>query len=237
MAKDFVKQEDAEFSVQLKAFGDGVGSTSPPNGATVGLTPAEITEAQKDAAYVKYVLEELEKSKGFSQSFTKYKNDLRYSSVNPIIVPSYEVPATIPAVVPAGVEKRFRDKAAKVKISPNYTAGIGEAWRIVAPVETVVIEVPEFYIEFVAGRPVLNWKKKNSDGCEVWKDKGAGWYHAGNDTKSPYIDKDDLPAAGTSAVWKFKIIYLKNDEQIGGFSAVITITVSSDATGSRGIVN
>jgi hypothetical protein len=142
-------------------------------------------------------------------------------------------------LVTAGVEQRFRDKAAKVKISPNYTQGIGDAWRIVAPVTIEEIEVPEFYILFTAGHPVLKWKKKNAHAAQIWKDNGdgKGFYHAGDDIKSPWIDKDDLPAAGTSAVWKYKIIYLINDEVVGGFSAVITVTVSSDATGSRGVVN
>jgi hypothetical protein len=238
-SNDFVEREDAEFATQIKTFADGLDSTTAPNGATVGMTSGEITEAKNDAAYVKYVQEQQDKAKGFSQSYTKYKNDLRKGSDVAIVEPVFNVPGTVPTAVTAGVEDRFRAKVAKVKKSGSYTRGIGEAWHIEAPEVTVEIEVPEFSIEFVTGHPVIKWKKKNSDGIEIWKERGdgKGFVHVGNDTKSPWIDKDDLPPTGQSAVWSYKIVYLINDEQVGGFSAVVTVTVSSDVTGGRGVVN
>jgi hypothetical protein len=43
-----------------------------------------------------------------------------------------------------------------------------------------------------------------------------------------YIDKSNLPAAGITAVWKYKMIYLLKDEVIGNWSDVVTVTVHGE---------
>jgi hypothetical protein len=40
-----------------------------------------------------------------------------------------------------------------------------------------------------------------------------------------YLDTFALPAAGASAVWRYKAIYRLNDEQVGQWSDVATIGV------------
>ena len=40
-----------------------------------------------------------------------------------------------------------------------------------------------------------------------------------------YLDTAALPAAGTSAVWKYKAIYRLNDEQVGQWSDIASISV------------
>jgi hypothetical protein len=224
---DFVKSEDPKFSLQLNTFADGLGSATPPNGGTVGFTPGEISEAQKDADYVKYVIEQQDKAKAFSQSYTKYKNDLRMGSATPITEPVMDVPAVVPPAVAAGVEARFRQKAAKAKNSGNYTQAIGEAWDIVAPVSSGTLGVPTFEIHLAAGHPILDWIKDISDGVDIWKDDGSGtgFIYIGRDNKSPFPDKSDLPAAGQSKIWKYKLIYVVNDEPVGDYSAVLEVTV------------
>lgn len=42
-----------------------------------------------------------------------------------------------------------------------------------------------------------------------------------------YTDTAPLPANGQSAVWKYRCIYRNNDEQVGQWSDVASITVSS----------
>ncbi|MBI3853039.1 MAG: hypothetical protein HY298_22545 [Verrucomicrobia bacterium] len=45
------------------------------------------------------------------------------------------------------------------------------------------------------------------------------------DTVPDYLDTAALPAAGTSAVWKYKAIYRLNNEQVGQWSDVTSICV------------
>jgi hypothetical protein len=228
MPSDFVKQEDSTFAVQLKTFSDGVNSTSAPNGATVGLSPAQCLEAKNDAAYVLHVNQQQDKAKGFSQAFTKFKNDLRNGSATPIIEPVFDVPAAPPTAVLAGVEGRFRQKATSVKNSLNYTTAIGEAWGIVAPAGSSDLGLPGFTINFDAGHPIINWTKGRADSVDIYKDSGAGWVYMGRDLKSPWKDISPLPAAGSTAIWKYKIIFVKNDEQTGDFSEVREATVKGN---------
>lgn len=46
-----------------------------------------------------------------------------------------------------------------------------------------------------------------------------------SDTVSEYLSTAALPAAGASAVWKFKAICRFNDEQVGQWSDVASISV------------
>lgn len=236
-SNDFVKRENAEFSTQLTTFSDGVNSATAPNGATVGLTGGEIAEAKADAKYMAYVNQQQDKSQDFAQAYTKFRKDLRKGSDTPIIEPVFNVPATVPTAVLAGVEDRFRKKVAAVKAHANYTPAIGEAWGIVADEASADLGLPEFEIVFAGNHPVLRWKKKTADAIRIEKDKGQGWYHADNDIKSPWADKDDLPPAGQSAVWKYRIIYLINDEQVGAFSAPQIVTVGTDVSSGQALAN
>jgi hypothetical protein len=38
----------------------------------------------------------------------------------------------------------------------------------------------------------------------------------------------NLPPQGTSATWKYKMIYLINDEPVGNWSDVVSVTVSGE---------
>ena len=41
-----------------------------------------------------------------------------------------------------------------------------------------------------------------------------------------YIDKSDLPAMGVALVWKYKMIYIKDEEVIGNWSDVVMVMVT-----------
>jgi hypothetical protein len=218
---DFVKQSNEQFATQLENHHTGLATHGP----ALGFTPAEINVALNDSKYMRHIVTQQQQALGFSQGFTKFIKYMR-TSTDVATMPVFTVPGVVPAAVLVGIETRFRKRAEKAKaVTGVYNNDIGEQLRIVAPNASEELGVPEFEIVMTAGHPVIKWPKKTSDGIEVWKDKGQGFYHAGNDTKSPWIDKDDLPAAGQSAVWKFKIIYLIDDEPVGDYSAVIEVSV------------
>jgi hypothetical protein len=45
------------------------------------------------------------------------------------------------------------------------------------------------------------------------------------DTRPNFVDPTPLPEPGTSAVWKYRAMYLFNDNRVGDWSDVATITV------------
>jgi len=43
-----------------------------------------------------------------------------------------------------------------------------------------------------------------------------------------YIDKSDLPPVGISKVWKYKMMYLFDDEPVGNWSTEAAVTVCGE---------
>jgi hypothetical protein len=65
-----------------------------------------------------------------------------------------------------------------------------------------------------------------ADGPEIQVDRGTGVFaYLATDTMPDYLDTAALPAAVASAVWKYKAIYRFNDEQVGQWSDVASISV------------
>jgi len=80
---------------------------------------------------------------------------------------------------------------------------------------------------FQAGKPTIEWKKGDSDGIQLIVDRGDGnGYHwLANDSTPDYPDTEPLPPLGQSATWKYKAIYLLDDEQVGQWSDELVVTV------------
>ena len=66
------------------------------------------------------------------------------------------------------------------------------------------------------------------DLCEIQVDRadGKGFVFLAYDTVPDYTDTAPLPAAGQSAVWKYKAIYHQGDERVGQWSEVVSIPVA-----------
>jgi len=78
----------------------------------------------------------------------------------------------------------------------------------------------------LSGRPNLKWSKGTMQGIDFYVDRGSGTFvFLARDTEPDYLDTAALPAAGQSAVWKYKAIYVLHDEQIGLWSDVISQAV------------
>ena len=72
----------------------------------------------------------------------------------------------------------------------------------------------------------MGWTKQGMDSLEIWVDRGNGAFvFLTIDTVPDYLDTFALPAPGTSALWKYKAIYRFNDEQVGQWSDVASISV------------
>jgi len=225
---DFVKNDDQEFATQLTDFVSGLGTY----GALLGFSASEISNANKDALLFTYLVARQSEVQAYSEEFTGYKDLARYGKdmeVLPATIPVIAAFPTPPAVTAANIEGRFRQRAAKAKSSPDYTHSIGETLRIVAPVETFdpLTGKPVFKVFMDSGSPLLKWRKGKYQGVEIWADHsdGKGWQKQERDFKSPWVDHFALPAAGQSAAWKYKMIYVLDDETTGLWSDEVTVTV------------
>src|ERR1035437_2721423 len=74
----------------------------------------------------------------------------------------------------------------------------------------------------------IQWVKQGLDALELWVDRGdgKGFGFLAIDTIVPYVDTAALPAAGQSALWKYKGIYLQADERVGQWSDIVSLAVN-----------
>ena len=78
-----------------------------------------------------------------------------------------------------------------------------------------------------AGHPILHSLKSIYQGYEVYKDwgDGKGFVAFKTSMQADFIDNSDLPVAGITQVWRYKIVYLLKNEEVGNFSDIVSVTV------------
>jgi hypothetical protein len=199
-------------------------------GAPLGFSTTEVTAVGTDATYARYVLTQQQRLRGAGQQWTVWKDILidggngTTASV-PVFPPA---PATVPPAVAPGLVARLRATARRIKASPNYSAAIGSALGIEGAEETVPdLDTlrPELTLTVAGGQVRVGWTRGKADALELHVDRdGKGFVFLAIDSVPDYIDTEVLPA--TPAEWKYKAIYRKEDERIGQWSLVVSITVS-----------
>jgi hypothetical protein len=224
----FIEKTDTAFNLQLKNFANKISNYS----AALGLTAAEVTAVKADAAAVDYVFGNQLTVQTFAQNYTAFKNQLRTGSGLTLgALPTLPAFAAAPALPAVNVENRFRNLLQRITHSPNYTTAMGQDMGIEASatVFTPADGKPIFDIELSSGgHPNLLWTRGKFQGVEIWKDSGIGFVKLDRDMRPDYIDKTNLPVAGATAVWKYKMIYLVNDEVVGSWSDVVSVTVQGE---------
>jgi hypothetical protein len=199
----------------------------------LNVTPAEVTSIQNDLNYFDFVLDMVNKYKQNVNQRVTYKNLLLNGdgSTPPIGgIPANPTFGTAPTAVSAGVIKRAIALAQRIKKQSSYTIAIGEELGIIGDEETIDVNTmkPILTIEKIAQKPNLKWKKQSMQGIRIYVDRtGNGYEFLATDTQPDYLDKAPLPTAGTSAIWKYKAVYILQDEEVGEYSDEVSITVTS----------
>ncbi len=146
------------------------------------------------------------------------------------VLPTTPALPAAPPAVPPNIFGRNSALAARIKKHPAYTEAMGQDLGIIGAEQTIDYTSlkPVLQITLQAGHPVLGWRKQGMDSLELWVDRGdgKGSVFLAIDTVPDYTDTAALPAAGASAVWKYKGIYRESDEQVGQWSVVISTTVA-----------
>jgi len=87
---------------------------------------------------------------------------------------------------------------------------------------------PDLKLVRVAGGHIeVQWKKSGFTGVRIEVDRGNGqWTFLAVDTVPHYTDTA-TPAPGTTALWKYRAIYLDGDESFGQWSDTVSIAVNN----------
>jgi hypothetical protein len=197
--------------------------------ASLGVTPAELAAVQAAALFWAWVLDAKNAFDQFDMNWTAYKNLARDGGAPLGAVPAVPALPAAPPAVDAGIFVWVAQLVARIKKHPGCTDAIAQDLGIIGAMQTFDpgSMKPVLDLELQAGHPNVGWTKQGMDGIEIWVDRGdgKGFCFLAIDTIPDYLDTAPLPAAGTSAVWKYKAIYRLNDEQVGQWSDIASISV------------
>src|ERR1043165_9818842 len=226
MVATVIRRPDDAFLLELQTFCSKIDTYT----ATLGLVAGEVTAVKNDLKLYAYVLQEENVYETYFHNWVQYKLLLRYGHGTDVLgaIPAPPaLPLPLPTVTTANMQKRFADLIQKCVQSSNFTNAIGEDLGIIAPATPFDPSTGKPVIKIVAGsagHPRIIWKKGKFQGVNVYKNTGTGYIKLDFDDRPDYIDKSDLPALGTSAVWKYKLIYVFNSEEVGEFSDEVVVT-------------
>ncbi|HRF60983.1 MAG TPA: hypothetical protein PLH94_13850 [Fimbriimonadaceae bacterium] len=225
---DYVETNEAALVIQLNDH--AVGMTT--HGATLGFSPAEITQAATDASQTSMVVNQQSIIQSKAQEWTEFKKIVLYSPLNtplPATPTAYTVPPPLLGAL-AAIVARFRQRAERAKAHPNYTQAIGEDLRIVppAPPPPGVIKPVLSGAAETDFRVRLTFTMSGHDQLEIYSKRGAGdWELITVDTSNPYVDGRGPLVTGQPEVREYRARYKDDDLPVGEWSDVISVTAQA----------
>jgi hypothetical protein len=211
---------------------DNFSSKLPTYNAKYGITAVEVADMKDSNVYYKHWTFFKSQNQEFLKKITAFKRELGSANLgSPAATPPAPPPVIVaPTAVAPGIFKRVQSLAARIKNHTAYTESDGLDLGIVGAAYSVDVDnaKPLFGIKLVAGgHPELQWLKMGMDGIDIYKDNGSGNFEfVERDLYPNFIDNAPLPAAGTSIIWKYKLIYHSHDKQVGLWSDIVSVAVS-----------
>lgn len=203
------------FSAKFAVYASGFGLAS------------EVAGVAKDAAMFAYTVAMVENSTTTKEQWVDFKNLMRNGTPTqlavPIIVPP--APPAAPAAIPAGIFPRTGQLVQRIKNSPSYTEAIGKDLGIIGSEQLATSSVemkPVLKLVMKGGQVEIQWVKGDADALHIESDKGTGWQFLAVDTIPHYTDSTRITTASS---WKYRAMYIVNDELVGQWSAVESIAV------------
>lgn len=221
----YLPSDDAGKSAWL----NNLAAKLPSYSAALGLTAADTDSVTADAAFFSYLLAAQAQVATYSQQWTAYKNAARNGAGASLgSAPAAPNLGIAPTAVAPNIFSRATGLVARIKVAPGYTDSIGQALQIIGTEQTVDVATlkPVITAQLDAGQVNIGWTKQGMDGIELQVDRGSGFVFLAIDTIPGYTDTAPMPAAGQSALWKYKAIYRQGDDRVGQWSDVVSIPVA-----------
>ena len=223
----YLETTDEKLTLQLDNFASKLNNYA----GQFGLTSSEVDEMVADAAYFSWMTNNYRKIATHKKEWTLFKtiqkNGERHVAEN--WTPVAPVLTAMPTAVAPGIVFRFRTMANRVKAHQNYTPAIGQNLGIEkSATEPLNKDTAQPILKAVIRGGTVNvlWKKGRYSGILIEKDSGEGFAFFDRDFIPNFIDNSPLPTHGESAIWKYRASYLVNDEKVGVWSDVVSITVA-----------
>jgi hypothetical protein len=200
--------------------------------STLGFVTADSIQLTADLAFITFLLNYKEQLKTKTSDWVAYtklvSSGMTGVNTTPAIPAMPSLPGTLPTLVPPDVYGRVALVVNRLKAHPNYTPTIGADLGVIGADDATDPNTmkPILTLELQSGRPNVKWAKSGMQGIDFYVDRGSGVFlFLARDTEPDYLDTFALPAAGVSAVWKYKGCYCLHDAPSGQMSDIASISV------------
>lgn len=223
----YLETNDEKFAIQLSNFASKINTYAND----FGITGAEVDSITNDAAFFTWAVTNLKKIETYKRNWTTFKSILKKgeSNVTNNTYPDAPILDVVPHLVAPGISFRFTSIANRIKAHVLYTTAIGQNLGIeLSPAQKVDLDAAQPILKMVmrAGKVNLDWKKGKFEALLIEKDSGEGFVLLDKDLHPNFVDHSPLPEAGSSAIWKYRAMYLYGGEPVGQWSDIVTVTVS-----------
>jgi hypothetical protein len=199
---------------------------------TASITAGDVTLVGNWLATYLWIINRAEQIRTVSQDLTTWKSIFADGPEGAALgafptAPVY--PATPPLFTPtAGMFLQLVRMAERIRNSAGYTQAIGEDLGIVPPGGGGG-PLPDPVIELIAlpnSEVRVNWVKGRADSIIIESQRAGEttWTLLGTDSSSPYLDSRAPLVAGQPEVRRYRVRYVVNDEPVGNYSAVASVT-------------
>jgi hypothetical protein len=225
----FMPRTEADKELWLKNFANKLNTYA----SKYNIATGEVTDMQAAATAYSYWVNYGNQYNEYVKKLTHYRNELRDGvsiGATASVVPTPPAVGTAPAAVEPGIFRRVASIAGVIKSRNNYTLADGNDLGIegaeIPPPDLIGCK-PSIGIRLIeGGKPEILWKKGDYEGINIEVDRGNGTFtFLAVDSYPNYTDNAPLPAAGSSAIWKYRAIYRYNDIAVGLWSDIVSVTV------------
>jgi len=227
MNANYLPVGEADRVVWLNNFSTHLGQYA----TVLGLTTADISSVQHDAAMFAYIVQQCDAAHQYSSAMTNIKKLLK-SSPQQLPAPAFPmqiVAGTPPAAVSSGIFNRISLLVTRIKQHNAYTSSMGQDLGIIPPVSTINPNymTPNLSVRLDAGHPLLKWTKGAADGVQLYVDRrdSNGYVFLAKVFRNNYLDVAPLPPNVFSVNWDYKAKYLIGDDEVGQYSSIVTVEV------------
>lgn len=197
---------------------------------TAGITAADVTFATGVRDAYQWILNRSDQINTVKQDINQWKAIFVAGPLGtPLgaypLAPAYPAPPLF--IASADMFGQIVALCERIRNSAGYTTAIGEDLGIVPPGTGGALGDPTFTVTALPNSEVrLNWVKATSSGVVIESQRAneTDWTFLANDTVSPYVDTREPLVASSPEVRRYRIRYLINDEPVGNYSAIVSVT-------------
>lgn len=226
MKGSYLELTDEKLAIQLANFSSKIDTYN----VGFAITAAEVTSIKADSLFFVWAVTNYKKIDTYKKNWTTFKNILKKGEANVVsnTAPAAPTLDVMPTAVPPGILVRFTTMVNRIKSHQSYTTAIGQNLGVeLTNTQKIDLDSAQPTLKTVmrGGQVNLLWKRSKFGGILIEKDSGDGFVTLDKDFHPDFIDNSTMPSQGQSALWKYRAIYLVNDEKVGSWSDIVSITV------------